>query len=166
MLRRIQRCMATRVVRVYRTVSHAAATVLAGWPPLEFLADMCAEVYRREREIQGATRRKLSTKAKKIIRIQARRSMIEKWDAHLSDPRTASRRTVEAIRPCLSEWIDRAQGEVTFRLTQVLTGHGCFGKYLRQIGRERTTACHHCDILCNTAQHTLIARRDASSVVR
>jgi len=40
-------------------------------------------------------------------------------------------------------------------LTQVLTGHGCFGKYLRQIDRGRTTACHHCDILYDTAQHTL-----------
>jgi len=40
MFRRIQRCMAARVVRAYRTVSHAAVTVLAGWPPLEFLAAM------------------------------------------------------------------------------------------------------------------------------
>jgi len=101
---------------------HAVATVLAGWPPLEFLADMYAEVYRREREIhEGATRTKLPTKAKKIIRIQARRSIIERWDVHLSDPHTAGRRTVEAVRPYLSEWIDRAQGEVTLRLTQVLT---------------------------------------------
>jgi len=36
-----------------------------------------------------------------------------------------------------------------------LTGHGCFGKYLRQINREPTTACHHCPVLCDTAQHTL-----------
>jgi len=122
--------------------------------PLEFLATMYAEVYRREQEILEATGRKLPTRAKKIIRIQARRSMIERWDAHLSDPRTASRRTVGAVRPCLSEWINRAQGEVTFRLTQVMTGHRCFGDYLRRIDRERTTACHHCDILCDTAQHT------------
>jgi len=39
-LRRIQRSLAARVVRAYRTVSHAAVTVLAGWPPLEFLASM------------------------------------------------------------------------------------------------------------------------------
>jgi len=40
--RRVQRCMAARVVRAYRTVSHAPATVLAGWPPLELLAEMYA----------------------------------------------------------------------------------------------------------------------------
>jgi len=147
--------MAVRVVRAYRTVSHAAATVLAGWPPLELLASMYAEIYRCEREALGATGGRLPPRAKKIIRVHARRLMLERWNTHLSDPRTAGQRTVEAVRPCLSEWIDRAQGEVTFRLTQVLTGHGCFGKYLRQINRELTTACHHCPILYDTAQHTL-----------
>ncbi|XP_063827157.1 uncharacterized protein LOC135076667 [Ostrinia nubilalis] len=40
-------------------------------------------------------------------------------------------------------------------MVQVLTGHGCFGKYLHRIGRERTTACHHCDDPVDTAEHTL-----------
>jgi len=61
--------MAARVVRAYRTVSHAAVTVLAGWPPLEFLAAMYAERYRREREIRGGTGRQLLIRARKIIRI-------------------------------------------------------------------------------------------------
>jgi len=81
--------------------------------------------------------------------------MLERWYDHLSDPRTAGKRTVEAVQPCLAAWVDRAQGEVSFRMTQILTGHGCFGKYLRQINREPTTACHHCPVLCDTAQHTL-----------
>jgi len=62
---------AVRVVRAYRTVSHAAATVLAGWPPLEFLAAMHAEIYQHEREILEATGRKAPARAKKIIRIHA-----------------------------------------------------------------------------------------------
>jgi len=45
--RRIQRSMAARVIRAYKSVSHAAATVIAGWPPFEYLAAMYAEVYRR-----------------------------------------------------------------------------------------------------------------------
>jgi len=40
-------------------------------------------------------------------------------------------------------------------LTQVLTGHGCFGEYLCRIKRERTAQCHHCQEGRNTAQHTL-----------
>jgi len=79
--RRIQRGMAARVVRAYRTVSHAAITVLAGWPPLEFLAAMYAKVYRQERELRSGPGRQLPTKVK-IIRIQARRSLLERWDVH------------------------------------------------------------------------------------
>lgn len=40
-------------------------------------------------------------------------------------------------------------------MTQILTGHGCFGQYLCRIGRECTTACHHCRNERDTAQHTL-----------
>lgn len=102
---------------------------------LEFLAEMYAEYI--EREIQEATRRKLPTKAKKIIRIQSRRSMIERWDTHLFNPRTADRRTVEVVRLCLSEWMDRG-----YHIPVDVGADGMFRK-----GRERTTACHHCDIL-------------------
>lgn len=45
----------------------------------------------------------------------------------------------------------------TFRATQVLTGHGCFGRYLHLVARrEPTPKCHHCSG-CNedTAEHTL-----------
>ncbi|XP_041979474.1 uncharacterized protein LOC121733324 [Aricia agestis] len=56
------------------------------------------------------------------------------------------------------EWVDRKKGALSFRLTQVLTGHGCFGRYLCEIvGREETTRCHHCDDERDTAAHTLTA---------
>ncbi|XP_041977482.1 uncharacterized protein LOC121731874 [Aricia agestis] len=62
------------------------------------------------------------------------------------------------MRPVLREWADREGGALTYRLTQVLTGHGCFGRYLCDIARrEQTTACHHCDDERDTAQHTLLA---------
>ncbi|KAJ0176847.1 hypothetical protein K1T71_008026 [Dendrolimus kikuchii] len=38
----------------------------------------------------------------------------------------------------------------------VLTGHGCFGRYLCRLGREATSGCHHCDTGDeDTALHTL-----------
>ena len=50
----------------------------------------------------------------------------------------------------------RRHGALTYRLTQILTGHGCFGKYLCRIGREQSPGCHHCgDCPEDTAQHTL-----------
>lgn len=41
--------MAIRVARGYRTISRAAAAVLSGIPPIELLAQMYDEVYRRTR---------------------------------------------------------------------------------------------------------------------
>ncbi|KAJ0172851.1 hypothetical protein K1T71_011027 [Dendrolimus kikuchii] len=38
----------------------------------------------------------------------------------------------------------------------VLSGHGCFGRYLCQIRREQTAGCHHCSAGAeDTALHTL-----------
>jgi hypothetical protein len=51
--------------------------------------------------------------------------------------------------------MERREGSVTFRLTQILTGHGCFGEYLNRIGREDTAQCHHCGGDRDSAQHTL-----------
>lgn len=68
----------------------------------------------------------------------------------------ASRELVAAIQPILREWVERKHGLLTFRLTQMLTGHGCFGEYLcRVAGREPTTDCHHCGGgVEDTALHT------------
>lgn len=52
-MRCIQRRVAVRMVRAYRTVSHAAATALAGMPPMELLACVYAEVYTQIRELRG-----------------------------------------------------------------------------------------------------------------
>lgn len=42
-----QRTMAIRVARCYRTVSYRAATTLSGTPPIELLAKMYQQVYRK-----------------------------------------------------------------------------------------------------------------------
>jgi hypothetical protein len=47
------------------------------------------------------------------------------------------------------------EGSLTYRMTQVLTGHGVFGEYLHRIQREVTAICHHCKEEKDTAQHTL-----------
>lgn len=61
---------------------------------------------------------------------------------------------LSAIRPHKRRWVKRRHG-VYFRLTQVLTRHGCFGKYLHQIvSREATPACHTCGEPSDTACHT------------
>ncbi|XP_041978617.1 uncharacterized protein LOC121732730 [Aricia agestis] len=90
-------------------------------------------------------------------RNDARETAIEMWRERLENPQV-SVDLVLAIRLVLKEWLDRKTGALSFRLTQVLTGHGCFGRYLCEIvGREENTRCHHCDADRDTADHTVTA---------
>lgn len=73
---------------------------------------MYKRIYMQEKELRG--RGVSLTRRVKIIRLQARQSMVESWCANLSAPNTFGQRTVGTIRPCLAEWLDRAQGELTF----------------------------------------------------
>ncbi|XP_053990454.1 uncharacterized protein LOC128882750 [Hylaeus volcanicus] len=66
----------------------------------------------------------------------------------------SGRPIVRALLPILGEWC-RRRVWLTYHVTQVLSGHGCFGKYLGRIGREPTTQCHHCGEAQDTARHTL-----------
>ncbi|XP_047985761.1 uncharacterized protein LOC125225989 [Leguminivora glycinivorella] len=87
--------------------------------------------------------------------MDARDAVLREWSDRLEFP-TAGHWTVNAIQPVIKEWVGRQFGVVSFHLTQVLSGHGCFGKYLcERSKREPTPACHHCNSIEDTAQHTL-----------
>lgn len=78
------------------------------------------------------------------------------WDIHLQRPLLAGVRTRDAIQPNLNAWLDRAHGNVTFHLTQLLSGHGCFGTYLYRIGKVDSAQCEHCEERReDSAEHTL-----------
>ncbi|KAL6416348.1 hypothetical protein ACFW04_013547 [Cataglyphis niger] len=47
----------------------------------------------------------------------------------------------DAILPHFQEWIGRKHGNISFRITQLLTGHGCFGTYLHRIGKVPEPYC-------------------------
>ncbi|KAG5325080.1 PO11 protein, partial [Pseudoatta argentina] len=136
-------------VDAYRTVSYTAAMVLAGIPPAEYVADALAETFARMMVTPMTVDR---------LRGNARRRVFEEWRATLeNDSPTTGARTVEAILPCLEQCIGRGWGGLSFRATQVLTGHGCFWVYLCRFGKKLTASCHHCDGDRDTAQHTLEA---------
>jgi len=81
------------------------------------------------------------------------------WSDWLTDQmRTVgpwTQQVVAAIQSRLVEWLERARDGIPFQITQILTGHGCFGAFLCRIGRDRTTECHHCGAPDDTAWHTL-----------
>lgn len=51
------------------------------------------------------------------------------------------RSIIDAILAHWNQWMDRDPETLTYRVTQVLTGHGCFGNYLCQIGAETLSKC-------------------------
>ncbi|XP_011879451.1 PREDICTED: uncharacterized protein LOC105568405, partial [Vollenhovia emeryi] len=154
-LRKTQRRMAIRAIRGYRTVSRAAATLLAGMPPIELLAGSYAMAYERVATLKAEVVQ-VTDRARRMINLQIKRAVREEWRLWLEEPTCAGQRTVGASLPHLEGWLDRPCARASFRTSQVLTGHGCFGEYLHRIGRELTPQCHHCEVETrDTAQHTL-----------
>ncbi|XP_041986336.1 uncharacterized protein LOC121738390 [Aricia agestis] len=146
--------MATRVVRGYRTISRDAASLLAGSVPWDIDAEALADVYWR----CAAVRAGGSNPVPDVIRrwrAEASERSLDLWAERLQEP-LVSVALIEAIRPLFKEWVKRRHGALSFHLTQMLTGHDCFGRYLCQIARrESDTRCHHCLNEMDTAEHTL-----------
>lgn len=128
---------------------------MAGIPPLELTARMFAETFHRGRELRETQERAPNLWQSNAIKAMAKRRMYIRWMDWSSDRTLSGARVREAIRPSFVEWVDRRWGHLSFRLTQIMTGHGCFGQFLFRIGREDTPECHHCPAPVDSAQHTL-----------
>ncbi|PZC86109.1 hypothetical protein B5X24_HaOG213067 [Helicoverpa armigera] len=77
------------------------------------------------------------------------------WKEKLAAP-TAGHWTAAATGPILEEWVRRRYGVLSFRITQILTHHGCFGFYLHKVARrEPTPVCHQCGSSSDTAHHII-----------
>ncbi|XP_071575563.1 uncharacterized protein [Temnothorax nylanderi] len=77
------------------------------------------------------------------------------WAEHIRHAHLSGKRTREAIASNFDAWLDRSVGFLSFRITQILTGHGCFGSYFHRIGKEETPICRYCNLVPDTAEHTL-----------
>lgn len=121
---KVQGRLALRVLGCYRTMSFAAAAVLAGIPPIHLLA--------QERlEISNGTNR-----------AEARKRLMELWQSEW-ELETKGRFTYR-IMPKISYWNERRYGETNFKINQVFTGHGCFGAYLNRFKIQNHDRCSQC----------------------
>ena len=128
-----QRLMAIRICRAYRTVSTGAVLVLARQIPWHLLVRERSEAYHERMSL--VTRSDGEAVSRKGW--EERRSLtIERWQQEWSEASGTGRWTRKLI-PDLRPWWARTSGEVTYYLTQLLTGHGCFQEYLH--GRRRAT---------------------------
>lgn len=82
------------------------------------------------------------------------RRMCELWRVYLEKPNTPGEYTKMAIVPRLEEWMARCHGSMSFHLTELMTGHGCFAKFLQRIGKRMTRDCDFCGEK-DDAMHTL-----------
>lgn len=131
----VQRRSALRVISGYRTISEDAALVLASSPPIDLLA----------------TERALKYEGKDKVREETLSMWQQRWDS------AAGGRWTHGLIGDLKPWCERKHGDLSYRLTQLLSGHGCFGDYLQRIGKEATAACCHCDSEHDDAEHTMLS---------
>lgn len=151
-IRQVQRTVALRVCSAYRTVSYDAATLLARTIPLELLAAERLRVYTRVMEARRTGENYNPSDFTSEERVLTERQ----WRAYLDNQHLPGARTRTAVLPSFADWMRRETGSVNFHLTQLLTGHGCFGTYLARIGKRDNPLCWHCsDGVEDSAEHTL-----------
>ena len=155
-LHRMQCIMTIRAVRAYRSVSFRAAVALAGMIPLDLQAAAKAKVYRRvwRLKLNGDVQWEEIVNLRKVARNRA----LRKWKAELEGSGAGRKRMIGAVLANWDQWQGCARRPgLTYRVTQVLTGHGCFGEFLRRIGAEHSAECFECGAEVDSAQHTVEA---------
>lgn len=143
---RTQRIAALRVTRAYRTVSAEAALFLAGTPPGDLLA---LERKRVRSKIDDPDR----ADTKHAIRRAERDILLNAWAKRWS--RGSKGAWTRKILPDLLRWARRRPKDLTFRVTQALTGHGCFRYYLHSRKCAPDAACLYCQHPEDTVEHTI-----------
>jgi len=142
-LTKVQRKTALRVASAYSTVSAEASQILAVLPPNDLLAIKRRQLYMAKR----------STAAEPEIRTSARDHLYSHWQRRWDN--CVNGKWTHRLIPNVKNWHSRRHGEISFHLTQALSGHGCFAAYLFRIGKTTTAACWYCDAAEDSAQHTL-----------
>ena len=133
---RMFRPLKIRTAFAYRTIGEEALDVISGIPPIHLLV---AE----RMEIQGGADKK-KMQEETLIKWQ------EEWEN--AESATRCKWTKRLIRN-VSAWCGRRHGELSFQLTQLLSGHGCFGRYLYLIGKRTNESCVICNAEVDNAQH-------------
>lgn len=149
-LKTAQRIMAIRTIRAYRTISYEAAILLADMTPIDLLADERRRII--ERKVKDVNR--TPAQKYKIKTEEEERTMNEwsrRWEA------TAKAAWTKQLIPCVRRWRDRIMRvPMSFHLTQLLTGHGCFQAYLHRMKRAQSPQCVYCDHHTDDAEHTIL----------
>lgn len=130
----VQRKMQIRICSAYRTISADAAAVISGTPPIDLLIE--------ERR----------AKYSKVEEKLARENLIQEWQRKWE--RSENGRWTFKLIPDVRIWLSRKYTELDYYLTQALSGHGCFRKYLYRFKRANSDLCVYCGA-SDDAEHTI-----------
>jgi hypothetical protein len=142
LLMQSQRCAALRVARCYRSVSDAAALVLARMPPAHLLALERKRVSEWRSNNHGPVPRAAMT-----------RVTIEQWQSNWLC--TSKAQWTRRVIPDVVRWWYHGPQSISHHMAQALTGHGCFQEYLYSRGRAPDPTCVHCPEEVDSVEHTI-----------
>ena len=117
--------MALRVASRFRTVSRDAAHVVSGITPIETLAEEQGNMYQHRSQKQPDA---------DDCRKRGRQKSLQRWQAQWDNSKRG--RWTHQLIPHIAKWVNRQHGDPCYCLTQMLTGHGCFRKYLYKYKHE------------------------------
>lgn len=146
LLSRVHRLSAMRVASAYRTISYDAVCVLTGMTPITILMGEDSQCYiEKERNVLSARQARKQAKEESMSRWQT------EWDA------SEKGRWTHQLIPNIATWTNRKHGEINFDLTQFLSGHGCYRKYLHRFRHTGSPFCPNCDLTEETAEHVVFS---------
>lgn len=153
-LQKPQRVSALRIISAYRTVSTSAALVLAGLPPIDLLILEREEIYTQTKCASWDNTNPLE-RTRKIAEIKnkARDNIIAKWQERWNHDENG--RWTYGLIPNIRVWMDRQHGNMGYFLTQAMTNHGSFNKYLCRFKIKQISSCDSCGALEEDAKHIL-----------
>lgn len=151
----VYRLCALRTISGFRTISDEAAFVIAGMVPIDILADEMLRIYiRRLPHPQDAA-------AARIIKEEERSTSLANWQNRW-DRATKGRWTYKLI-PKIDVWTSRGHGDCNYHLTQFLSGHGGYRKYLYRFGHDTSPLCPECPEEEETTEHAIFHCRRFSN---
>ncbi|XP_025271324.1 uncharacterized protein LOC112639963 [Camponotus floridanus] len=107
----------------------------------------------------------LDREMEKRIRKEEDDSLMTKWKNSIRQSPTiagSNNPARRAICEHLEEWLNRNHEAINYRMTQMLSGHGCFRAFLHKIGKEDNSNCLQCvgssswNAKEDTANHTMV----------
>jgi len=153
----VQRLAALSSVCAYRSVSHEAGTVVARTIPITLMAEERFASFEARRATRptgtddgGPLPPGDPAEAARAHDPQSLRArVLAKWARELEravPPAGSGREWTRVLIPpgLLSRWVSRSHGEMTYHLSQLMTGHGCFNWFLQRINRCPSVGCSHC----------------------